>query len=320
MKKHHSFKAVLLGVILICPGSASAQSAAVIDDRGHTIVIRDSVKRVAAISYFAADTMLALGLHPVASTYLVKGRSPVFLQNCMDGLQTLGQRAIPNLELLAQARPDLIVAMKRYSEANAGKLEKIAPYMALNLENFTDSDHSILRLGQLLNQRKKAEQLNTNFHRDIQTLRELVAGQAATSYLFLWGSGDAPWAFYNENMVPAIINTIGGINVAGANPRPDTPDITAFEMSVEAMLSKNPEVIFIYDYEVKRRFENNPLWKKLRAVNNKRIIYVGDHWVDAHGPVARQAVLREATHALYPTIYPKQDVRNIAASMFSACH
>ncbi|MBJ7312497.1 ABC transporter substrate-binding protein [Rugamonas sp. CCM 8940] len=289
------------------------------DDRGKPVLLRDDAKRVAAISYFAADTALALGLRPVASTFLVKGREPEYLLGCTASAAKLGQRAAPNLELLAQSRPDLVVAIRRYTEANAAKLEQVAPYMALNLENYADSDRSIRLLGEALGKPAAAQRLNDDFRGASRELAARAAGRQRPSYLFLWGSGDAPWAFYNEHMTSAIVNGVGAVNAAGANPTPAVADNTAFEMSVEAMLAADPDLIFVYDYGPNRRFERNPLWARLKAVKNRRVVYVKDHWIESHGPVARQVVLREAAHALHPAVFAPADVRAIATTMIPRC-
>ena len=54
---------------------------------------------------------------------------------------------------------------------------------------------------------------------------------------------------------------------------------------------------------------------QLTAVKNNRVFYVGDQWVETNGPIAREIVLREAAHYLYPDTFPKVDVRTEAAKL-----
>jgi iron complex transport system substrate-binding protein len=84
------------------------------------------------------------------------------------------------------------------------------------------------------------------------------------------------------------------------------------------MLEKDPEVLFIYDYGPDRPHENNPIWSQLTAVKNNRVFYVGDQWVETNGPIAREIMLREAAHYLYPDVFPKVDVRFEAAKLIPA--
>lgn len=87
------------------------------------------------------------------------------------------------------------------------------------------------------------------------------------------------------------------------------------QVSLETMLEKDPQVIFVYDGGQNRPHENNPIWQQLSAVKNNRVHYVGEHWVETQGPIAREIVLKEAAHFLYPDTFPAVDVREEAAKM-----
>ncbi|MBN3821732.1 ABC transporter substrate-binding protein, partial [Paraburkholderia sp. Se-20369] len=84
-----------LASVLARPVRAAAQVApySVVDDRGVTLRFDTTPHRLATISYFGADTALALGMRPVASTFLVRGRRPAYLLDRMDRVIDLGQRA-----------------------------------------------------------------------------------------------------------------------------------------------------------------------------------------------------------------------------------
>ncbi|SOF01385.1 ABC-type Fe3+-hydroxamate transport system, substrate-binding protein [Burkholderia sp. OK233] len=290
----------------------------IVDDRGHTLILNHQPQRLATISYFGADTGLALGIKPVASTFLVRGRAPVYLCGHMNDVRDLGQRASANLELLASTRCDLIIAMRRYTEAHASRLERIAPYLALDLETFNDSDRSIALVGAALGKQRGAMQLNRRFAQTLARYRAGVPRNATRPrYLFIWGTGTAPWAFYDENMTCSLLNAIGGVNAAGRNPMPARRENTAFQISLETMLLADPQLIFVYDDGPAEAFESNPVWQHLNAVRQARVVRVGDHWIESFGPIAREAVLAEAAHALYPRLFPPVDLCTLAGRFIS---
>lgn len=310
--------AAFMGVALASAVDAQeGKTLSFVDDRGIAVEVPADARRVASVSYFAADVALALGVKPVASTYMVQGRDPDFLLGYTKDMKSLGQRAQPNLELLAEAKPDVTVAIRRYTEGNAAQYQKIAPYLAYNLELYSDSDRTITQLGAILGKPERAQQLNVQFKKDIADFAAKAPTGVHPRFQIMW-AGDAPWTFYSENMTAAIVTALGGENIAGHNPTPHIPDNFGLEMSLETMLEKDPEVIFVYDYGPDRPHENNPIWQMLSAVKNKRVYYVGDHWVEAHGPIARQMVLREAAHYLYPDTFPKPDIRAEAAKFVPA--
>ncbi|RKP48185.1 ABC transporter substrate-binding protein [Trinickia fusca] len=300
---------------------AHARTAfSVTDDRGAELRFDAAPRRLATISYFGADAALALGVQPVASTFLVRGRRPAYLLDRMNDVMDLGQRASPNLELLARAQPDLIVAIRRYTEANAGRLQRIAPYLALDLETSQDSDHGIALVGAALGKAEAAADLNRRFARVLAQYRARVTPHRAPRYLFVWGAGSAPWAFYDENMTCSLLNALGAINVAGHNPLPAQRDNTAFQMSLEALLLADPDTIFVYDDGPSRAFERSPVWQHLSAVRSARIVRVGDHWIESFGPIARHAVLAEAAAHLHPDGFAPPDLHAIASSYLSLSH
>jgi len=293
------------------------KTLSLVDDRGVAVEVPASPKRIASISHFAADVALALGVKPIASTYMVQGRNPDFLADYLEGVKEIGQRATPNLELLAEAKPDVTVGIRRYTEGNAEQIAKIAPYLAYNLELYADSDRTINQLAAILGQPKRGQELNARFKAAVEEFSAKAPRDQHPRFVVMWG-GDTPWVFRSENMTAAILVALGGDNIAGQNPTPYLPDNWGMEMSLEMMLEKDPEVIFVYDYGPDRPHENNPIWQQLSAVKNGRVHYVGDHWVEAHGPIAREIVLREAAHLLYPDAFPAVDVKAEARKLIPA--
>lgn len=312
---------VVLGAAFVMLAGAAlpalGQELSFVDDRGVAVAVPANPQRIAGISYFAADVALALGVKPVATTYMVEGRNPDFLGDYMQDVAQIGQRANPNLELLAQAHPDLIIAMLRYTEGNAAQFQNIAPYLAYNLELYSDSDRTIMQVATILGKQERAKELNAAFARHIEEIAAKAPKDVHPRFQIMW-AGDAPWTFYTENMTAAIVSAIGGDNIAGHNPTPHVPENFGVEMSLETMLEKDPEVIFVYDYGPDRPHESNPIWSQLSAVKNGRVFYVGDEWVEAHGPIAREMVLLEAAHYLYPDVFPMPDVKAEAAKFIPA--
>ncbi|NTX28888.1 ABC transporter substrate-binding protein [Burkholderia pyrrocinia] len=286
----------------------------VVDDRGATQRFDTAPSRLAAISYFGADTALALGVQPIASTFLVRGRRPAYLLDRMNRVIDLGQRASPNLELLASAHADLIVAIRRYTEANAVRLQQIAPYLALDLEVGEDSDRGIALVGAALGRAEAAAAINRRFADVLAGFRARARLRRAPRYLFVWGAGVAPWAFYDENMTCSLLNALGGVNIAGRNPLPSHRDNTAFQMSLETLLLAKPDTIFVYDDSGRRSFETNAVWRHLASTRRVRIVSVGDHWIESFGPIARHAVLAEAAAFMHPGLFAPPDLREIASS------
>ncbi len=304
-------------------GAAFAQGAAtqtVTDERGEKVEVPAKPQRVASISYLGADVALALGIMPVGSTYMLPGRNPDFLLGLTKKMKVLGQRAQPNLELVSAAKPDIIIAIKRYTLGNADLLQKIAPYVAYNNELLSESYAEVAQIAKILGQPKRGEKLNADFKAHLQEFAAKAPKGKRPSFVIMWAGG-SPSGFHNENTAASIMVAIGGKNVLGpmaTGGRFNSP------FSLETLLEKDPDVILAMEWEVGsdgksvRSQESNPIWQNLSAVKNGRVFYVGDHWAEANGPIAREVVLREAAHYLYPDTFPAANIRGEAAKLIPA--
>ncbi|PCK85469.1 MULTISPECIES: ABC transporter substrate-binding protein [Rhizobium] len=310
------FSVLGLSAMLMAGGAQAedGKKVSIVDDRGVTVEVPAQPKRIASISYFADDVALALGIKPVASTYMTAGREPAFLLGLTSGMKQIGQRAKPNLELLSEAKPDLIIAIRRYTVGNAAQLQNIAPYVAYNMELLEESYSETAALSKLLGKPERGEQLNADFRKHLAEFAAKAPKDKHPRFLIMWG-GATPFAFHTENTSASIVAAIGGDNIPG----PKTPGGEfGIDLSLETMLEKDPEVIFVYDSGPDRPHESNPIWSQLSAVKNNRVFYVGDQWVETNGPIAREIVLREAAHYLYPDTFPAVDVKAEAAKLIPA--
>ncbi|MDQ0473957.1 ABC transporter substrate-binding protein [Labrys wisconsinensis] len=308
----------LAGLFATVVGStALAQDAgrqSVVDDRGIAVEVPAHPQRIAAISYLATDVAFALGIKPVATTYMMAGRDPDFLLGLTKDIKQIGQRAKPNLELLSDAKPDLIVAIRRYTVGNAEQLQKIAPYLAYNMELLSESYEEVAELAKILGKPERGEQLNADFKQHLRDFSAKAPKDVHPRFVIMWG-GDTPFAFHTENTAASIVAALGGDNIAGPMPQGGRFGI---DLSLETLLEKDPQVIFVMDGGPDRPHENNPIWQQLSAVRDGRVHYVGDQWAETNGPIAREIVLREAAHYLYPDTFPAVDVRAEAARLVPA--
>lgn len=309
-------RAAIAFVAIIASQSAHGNDAKVSikDDRGVEIQLTTTPKRVAAVSYLGVDVALALGIKPVATTYMTAGRNPDFLLGLTKDIKAIGQRAKPNLELLAETKPDVIIAMKRYTVGNAAQFEKIAPYIAYNSELLAQSYTEVSGIAKALGKPERGEQLNADFKRHLAEFARKAPKNVKPRFQIMWG-GDTPFSFHTENSAASIVAALGGDNIVGPVQKDGK---FGMEVSLETMLEADPEVIFVYDSGPDRPHENNPIWKQLSAVKNGRVHYVGDQWVESNGPIAREIVLREAAHFLYPDTFPVVDVKAEAAKLIPA--
>ena len=111
--------------------SAHADPIRIEHERG-TLELPGPAKRVATINWAFTETVIALGLDPVAVADPVDYVEWVEEPALPDEFVDLGQRSSPNLEALRATKPDLIITIPDIG-INYEKLSEIAPVLQLRM-------------------------------------------------------------------------------------------------------------------------------------------------------------------------------------------
>lgn len=268
------------------------------DDRGKTIELTRPATRPAAISTFGADAAKALGVQPVAiTTFGLKG-TPAYLGPDMAKVPSLGPRHQPNLERLSRIAPDLVFAIRRYTEKDGPQIEAIAPMVALDLITLQDSLDAIALAGEALGRPQQAQQINEQFLARLNSLAARSTGNRTVA--ILTSGGETPFVYYDHFLTAALLERLHLDNVGGPPPNPDSGIPLGYRISLEALLTLNPEVIFLLPSNRQRGYTLNPVWPYLQAVKNDQVFEVGQHWKESAGPIARSLVLDDMKRLLFP--------------------
>lgn len=293
-------KACLVGCLCFSLAKVTFANT-VIDDRGTEISVTAVQPRVATISTFGADLLVAMGMTPVAVTTFGPLAKADFLSSKLSDVPVIGSRSQVNMELLSEVAPDLILAIKRYTEKNADQFNHIAPYMALDLVTLDDSFRGVKLSGEILGQGTKADELNQAFQKELLLFQRKAPGGVSAALLVT--SAETPFIYYEHFISAQILNYLKAKNIAGASKTPKQRLPLGYRISLEQLLTADPDVIFLLASNKKRAFTLNPIWPYLKAVKNDRVYEVGHHWKEAAGPQARRMVLQEMAHRLYPDTF-----------------
>lgn len=272
------------------------------DDRGKTIELTQPATKPAAISTFGADVAKALGIQPVAITNFGLEGAPAYLGPDMNKVPSLGPRHQPNLERLSRIAPDLVFAIRRYTEKDGPQIEAIAPMVALDLITLKDSLHAVALAGDAFGRSKQAQQINEQFLARLASLAAESPGGRTVAILS--SGGETPFVYYDHFLTAALLERLHLDSVGGPPPNPDSGIPLGYRISLETLLTLNPDVIFLLPSNRKRGFTLNPVWPYLQAVKNDQVFEVGQHWKESAGPIARSLVLDDMTRLLFPDITP----------------
>jgi len=292
--------ATSLLIVLLSPVSGWADNEAIrlTDDRGETLRLSKPATRPAAISTFGADVALALGTPPAAVTdYGLQG-VPEYLASQLSGVRGLGPRHQPNLEVLSSVRPDLVIAIRRYTEKDGDQIEAIAPMLALDLITIQDSLRAVDLAGHALGKPGKAEELNTGFLDRVSSIAERNKPNSTKTVALLTSGSETPFIYYDHFLPTALLERLGFDNVGGEPPNPDSGIPLGYRVSLEALLELNPDAILLLPTSRQRAFTMNPIWPYLKAVRTDQVYEVPQYWKEGAGPIARARILDDIQRLL----------------------
>ncbi len=272
---------VISGVIAAAPSrETGGQSAAA--EVGSAPEIPE---RIAAAGRGLIQIIDVLGLFPGAVDSLValgvtdQGMGDFY--QVIDGNHRLRQRLgrSPGPEEIAATSPDYVLLRSYLADGLGEPLEALGiPVLYLDLETPADFAMDIRRVGALLQQGERAEELVSWFDRRVEIIESSVPRPAENSpralILQVSGSPDEP------RLAVAPGNWIQNtqLQLAGAQPVGEEAagsDGWA-EVTFEQIAAWNPEYIFLVSYRssaeaYREALETEPLWGQLQAVENQRL-------------------------------------------------
>lgn len=237
-----------------------------------------SDKRIAVVDWSLLETLLALGVAPIAATELVQFRKIAVEPEVPQHVADLGLRGSPNYEMLRLCQPDLIVSSPWFAWAE-NNLSRIAPVARYSIYEpgrppYDQAEQVTRALGERLGRSQQALSCVVATSNEIEQARLRLARKTGRS-LFVINLGDARHfrVFGPDSMFGDVIQRLG---FANAWPRPTSYGAAA-PIPLEA-LAEVPEASIVIvspvPPEARGTFAESPLWKAIPAVREGRVTII----------------------------------------------
>ena len=265
--------------------------------------VAEAPQKVVVISTGQADALLTLGLVPAGSTsgdgadmipsYLYKAFPKLKAQ--LDQVTYVGSRFAPDIETIANIKPDLIVMNNAGKDAAAlyASLTAVAPTVATQGTGLYWKQDFLL-LADAVGKRQQAEKWLDAYHADAEAFGAKVSGQPTVS--FLRKNGDRMRVF-------GVASFSGSVAEDSGLTRPESQrftDETSLDISSEQLGQADADWIF-YGVQGGKLTEitGQSLWATLKAVTAGHAVAVDDDIFYLNvGPTAARGVLDALRTAL----------------------
>ncbi|WP_157958608.1 iron-siderophore ABC transporter substrate-binding protein [Salinicola sp. CPA57] len=237
--------------------------------------------RIAAANWTVAETLLALGIQPYAvadipnySTWVEKPSMPA---STLD----MGLRNEPNLELLAQDPPDLLMSSALFSRDNA-RLERLMPVKMIDNfytdRSFYEATLSMTReIARLTDRELQAEALIEQTERTLERAARALKDVETPLYVVQFSDAQHVRVFGHGNMVGTLFSRTG-LNNAWTGPT----NAWGYASISTDRLAEQPDarivVIKPYPRGVGEALKDNQIWQHLPAVREGRVSYIDPLW------------------------------------------
>jgi iron complex transport system substrate-binding protein len=254
---------------------------------------------IAAISPTAVEFVYAVG--KTSTTRTTSVTYPPEATSATD----IGSAYRPNVELLAQAQPDLIVADSVLQAQLLGALEPLGvPVLFVGAQSFDDVPKAYRIIGEALNSPEGKTQAKAL--EDQLAEIEAKIPETKVNVLILNGTPDDFFAALPESYVGDLVRLAGGDNVAAGQPS-NAPFPGYTKLSLETIVTAAPEAVVAITaapgQTISEGLAANPAWADVPAVVNARVDEIDAQiFLQAPGPRAGEG-LDILTRLLYPDIF-----------------
>jgi iron complex transport system substrate-binding protein len=318
-------RALLAGVAAVLASPRLAHAATVRDGAGREVPVPGKVERI-----FPAGPPAAIQIYTLAPELLLgwpRANREEEREFLLPGIgdrpeigRITGRGNSANLEAVLQLKPDLIIDSGSTGRTYVELAERVQsqtgiPYALLD-GRFAQIPASYRILGRLTGRSERAETLARWCEETMATISGRIAAIPAEQ---------RPRVYYARGPRGLETGLGGSINVetlsflGARNVAADQPGSGLAQVSLEQVLSWNPDVIVTIDLAFAESVRSDPSWAGVRAVREGRVHLspkLPFGWVDFPPSVNRMIGLWWLAKLLYPAQFP-EDIRKLARDFHS---
>jgi iron complex transport system substrate-binding protein len=245
--------------------------------------------RIVALTPFGANTLVKLGVEPVAVGQTLGGRERLSPKLKGVPVLTLSHPNGPNLEQLASLEPDVVLSSPTWAKGNESMGDLGIKVLVREPRLVRESYSQTLAIGRLVGRAKAAKALVENMKKRVAQARRDI--ESHPRVMLILGVGRTPFVFLPNSWGGDLVTKAGGELLTGG-----VESGSGFErISDEVVVAENPDVIIAVPHaeeddipSLAEYLRTNPAWAGTNAVENNRIyISVDNSLLQAGTDVAK---------------------------------
>jgi iron complex transport system substrate-binding protein len=320
--------AAAVAAVYEAPRILAQGARSLMDGAGRRVDLPARVERVYAAGPPASILVFAIAPDKLIGwTSAWRDAERPFIAKKYADLPTLGRLTgrgnTANVEIVLQARPDLIIDYGTVRPTLASLADRVQqqtgiPYLLFD-GDFDRMADSIRQIGAAVGEEGRAEALARYAENTVSEINRRVA-QVPPAHRPRVYYGRGPLGL-NTGLAGSIsaefIEQLGAINVAAELGKGGL-----VQVSIEQVLRWNPDIVVTIDPNFYGHARSHPSWRELPAIKAGRFHLAPNlpfGWIDFPPSVNRLIGLRWLASILYPDAFP-EDLRPIVRDFYSRCY
>lgn len=264
------------------------------DDTSRTVEIAAEPQRIVSLAPANTEILFAIG----AGDRVVGVTSYDDYPAEVADIAKVGDFAGPNIEAIAAAKPDLVLATTGVQADLITKLEELgATVIAVDPQNLEALYDDIAEIGQATGTTTAAEKVVSDMRSEVDKVRTEVSS-AKTATVFIEIAQNPLFTVGSGTIIDELITIAGGQNIV------TEPGYVAY--STEQVVKSDPTVYMATKGSMSdpQQLAKRAGFKSLTAVKDGRVVVLDDNLVSRPGPRIVEG-LKQIAEGLHPEVYTK---------------
>jgi len=295
-------KGLIANALIVCSvlfsGYSIAQTDRTVNDEQGTFTISGTPERIVALEYSFVDALAAVGISPVgiADDKNIDRVIPA-VREVIKPWTSVGMRSQPSLEVIAELKPDLIIADAERHAAVYQDLSRIAPTLLLKSrgETYQENLQAAAIVGIAVNKQSQMTQRIEQHKSKMAQYKQQFSNQDTIQFAVVTEKG--MWMHGPASYAGGVITELGL-----SSPIPEQTEKAYLPTSFEQLLKTNPDWLLLGPYSdqtVVDEWQTNPLYKMLTVSQKSQAIEVSPAlWSLNRGMLAAEGIAQNLEEIL----------------------
>lgn len=238
-----------------------------------------SKKRIVALTPFSANTLVNVGVKPVAiGEMAIEGK---YMSPRLKGIDQLplSHPNGPNMEQIAKIDPDVVLSSPGWSKGSQTMRDLAITVRYMDARTAEQTPAKIRAIGKAYGSKRATDKLVKKVARQIKHAKTGRPIKSRPTVLLILGVGRTPHIFTSTSWGGSIVKAAGG-KLLGA----ELKSSSGFQkVSDEYIVQKDPDVIIAVPHgnasdipAITKHLRTNPAWSTTKAIKNGQLHVVSD--------------------------------------------